>query len=293
MGGLAMVSLVGCSTGSSAPFHMYGSPLLEGDLRAQRAQQSSYDPFRMGDHRVEDRVIVHEQKKTLPQTAAPRAAVPAGPPALSAPRASPPHTGASEGIDEESARPAGSSESAPANAPAPSAVSGDEGAALAAEFVASVYVLNGVELPATSMTSITELYRTCRDKGTVYHSSRPTVGDLVFFHNTFDANGDGRNNDWYTHVALVESIGRNGTAAVLSYQDGQVQRHHLNLERSDAATMPGGGPANSSLRAKQAGDPPFTQYLAGQLFAGFCSLLGDQAELVLVDNWKPGMNLSR
>jgi hypothetical protein len=303
IGGLALTALAGCSTASSAPFHMYGSPLLEGDMRAQRTVQSHYDPFRLGDHEPSDTVIALEQRQTMPAT--PQAASPPRSTAERRDTPAPTRVGTSQGTRNESARPAtplsstrttpaSSSESKPADAPGRPAESATaDSAAAAAQFVKAVYALNAVELTGSAGESIPELYRTCRAGGKVYHSSRPAIGDLVFYHNTFDANADGRNNDWYTHVGLVENVDRSGTISVLSYRDGAVTRHHLNLEVTEQASLPGGKPANTALRKQQPGDAPFTQYLAGQLFAGFCGLLGDQSELVLVDNWQPGMNLSR
>ncbi len=273
---------VACATaGSGSGFHMYGSPLIEGEMRAQRPAMSGYDPFELGDHTSGEDVYVLEDSQR-PTTTRPARAAAKSAPALSANRA----TGASQSTAQQSARPK------PKGAdPAP--VTTNAQSALAAEYVWSMYAFNGASLAESARTSVPAVYRSCRESGKVYHHSRPTIGDLAFFHNTFDANDDGRNNDWYTHVAIVESVRPSGSAELLGYRNGRVERFHLNLEQVDAATLSGNEPANTALRERGSDDAPFTQYLSGQLFAGFCTTLGEQTELIIVDNWQPGMVLER
>lgn len=161
----------------------------------------------------------------------------------------------------------------------------------AAAYVTAVYALN--ETPTSERSgadvSIVDIYRYAQRNGTIYHSSRPAVGDLVFFHNTFDRNGDGRNNDWYTHVGLVESVDEDGTVSILSYMDDHVARAYLNLERADSDDER----VNTTLRRRRPDDPPYTQYLASELFAGFGSLLGERTEFLVIDNWQPGMTVAQ
>ena len=159
----------------------------------------------------------------------------------------------------------------------------------AARYVAAVYRLNDVSLTDEQASSIPALYRKCRANHAVYTEGPPAAGDLVFFHNTVDANRDGRNNDWYTHVGLVEST-RNGVVSVLSYRQGSVQSFRMSLEHA-AKQRHDGRVVNARIRPEQSDDPPYTQYLAGQLFAGYCGLLGDVSELVVIDNWQPGMKI--
>lgn len=161
----------------------------------------------------------------------------------------------------------------------------------AARYAAAIYELNGVPFPDGARTDIAEMYRHCRDNDAVFQSRAPKAGDLVFFHNVRDANDDGRNNDWYTWVGLVERVENTGTVHLLGYRDGAVGSLTMNRNRPDVHTD-GGDVLNTRLREKRSADPPFTQYLAGQLFAGYCSMLGDRSELLVVDNWQPGMELT-
>ncbi|BDG04013.1 NlpC/P60 family protein [Anaeromyxobacter oryzae] len=95
--------------------------------------------------------------------------------------------------------------------------------------------------------------------------ARPRPGDLAFFHDTYDRNHDGRRNDLYTHVALVESV--EGDIVTLLHRGARVERIRMNLARpSDPA-------ANGILRIHRLRDAPGTRYLAGELFAAFGELL--------------------
>ncbi len=158
-----------------------------------------------------------------------------------------------------------------------------------AAYLKTIYEANGIKLgKMKGNDAVATLYAQTKKQGTVYHATRPAIGDLVFFHNTFDRNGDGRNNDWYTHAGLVEGVDEDGTIYVLSYWDGKVQSFPINLEHPRIGTDDRNKKVwNTVLRNKADDDPAFTQYLGGELFAGFGSLLGERTELVVVDDWKP------
>ncbi len=304
--GIAMSTVLGpgCASNSGAPYHMYDSPLLEGRVESRYPRSRSFDPLGVGDH-VEPTTYYAEndaQGGEAAQTAANKggSTEPAGgeadaakpksspkPPALSTRREAPAdqHAGAPANEKSASGSSSGGEESdTPVDDSAP---------ALAADYVWSVYQLNGVTFSQKARRSIPTLFRECKERGKIYHSSRPAVGDIVFYHNTDDHNGDGRNNDWYTHAAIVESHGDGGRITLLGYRGEEVERFVMDLESPDAAKTRHGEVANAQLRPKRAGDAPFTQYLAGQLFAGSCAVLGDRADIVVVDNWQPGMKLER
>lgn len=152
----------------------------------------------------------------------------------------------------------------------------------AAGYVVAVYEANEVPLGNAAAGSIADLYRKAQQTGTIYHSSRPAVGDLIFFHNTFDRNADGRQNDWYSHVGIVESVDEQGTIALLSYLGGKVGRTYMNLE-SPALAERAGKTLNTRMKAESTG----SEFLAGKLFAGFASLLGNRTEVVVLDEWQP------
>ena len=163
----------------------------------------------------------------------------------------------------------------------------------AADFIRAIYKVNGVDLGAAEGDqAIAALHSAFKRRGRIYHATRPAVGDVIFFHNTFDRNSDRRNNDWYTHIGLVEGVDSDGTIHVLSFREGRVDSFSVNLENPRIARDKASGKVwNTALRAARNDDPAFTQHLAGELFAGFGSLLGDRTELMVIDNWTPGMSV--
>ncbi len=104
----------------------------------------------------------------------------------------------------------------------------------------------------------------------------PTVhpGDLVFFHNTWDFNMDGRLNDPLTHVGVVERVERDGTVVFVSWVTAGIERFRMNLKMPDTHRTGDGRVLNDFMRRKGLGDPQATRYLTGQLFAAFGTLIG-------------------
>lgn len=167
----------------------------------------------------------------------------------------------------------------------PDARGGRFDAELAAAYVRDVYALNETAIGDGTM-DVVDIYRWVQEHGQVYHTPRPAVGDLVFFHNTHDANADERPNDWYTHVGLVESVDANDTVTVLSFVDGAVGRVYLNRHQP-GEERDGGRVINTPLRPERRGEPEHMQRLAGDLFAGFGSLLGERTQVIVLDVWQP------
>ena len=94
--------------------------------------------------------------------------------------------------------------------------------------------------------------------------SRPRPGDLVFFDDTYDRNGNGARDDPLSHVGLVESVADDGTVAFLHFGSGRVKRDVLNMHDPDAHVTADGATWNSFLRRGRRG-----KRLAGQLLRGF------------------------
>lgn len=112
--------------------------------------------------------------------------------------------------------------------------------------------------PANARTGSEGLYRALRPV------RRPRPGDLAFFHDTVDRDRDGRVDDAFTHVALVESVRGNQVTLIHRGSRG-VARLHLDLRHRHDRRR------NSTLRWRRAGDPPGTRYLAGELLTGFAA----------------------
>jgi len=107
------------------------------------------------------------------------------------------------------------------------------------------------------------------------HLSRARLaapGDLVFFDNSYDRDGDRRLNDRLTHAGLVEQVLPDGTLLIVHSTNHGIVREPMNLFRPHEATDAAGRAINAPLRRKAAGDGPNTPHLMSELFAGFGSV---------------------
>jgi hypothetical protein len=107
--------------------------------------------------------------------------------------------------------------------------------------------------------------------GTFHQGPVVHPGDLVFFDNTWDSNGDGKMNDPLTHIGIVERQEPDGTVIFISRVAGAVKRYHMNLGLPHIHKTEGGRILNDYLRRKNALDPTNTRYFAGELFAQFAT----------------------
>ena len=101
------------------------------------------------------------------------------------------------------------------------------------------------------------------------HTGQPAPGDLVFFDDTWDRNGNGRLDDPLTHVGIVDEVDEDGTAWVIHLSGRGVVRDPMNLARPHDRYDENGKAINAWLRAKSSRDPPNASRLMGELFAGF------------------------
>ena len=113
------------------------------------------------------------------------------------------------------------------------------------------------------------IYEHVRKYGRIHHGPQVRPGDLVFFDNTWDFNGDGIPNDPLTHVGIVEIVEQNGTVVFISRVSNAIERYRMNLRQPNTIRAPDGRLLNDYMRRKQRGDPSATGYLTGQLFSGF------------------------
>ena len=94
--------------------------------------------------------------------------------------------------------------------------------------VRAAYAFGGVDLarkfPQYGGNGVRRIYLSLRDEGLLYATRYPAPGDLVFWDNTYDANGNGRADDDLTHVGLVVEVRPDGTIEYLhhNYRKGPV-----------------------------------------------------------------------
>ena len=105
--------------------------------------------------------------------------------------------------------------------------------------------------------------------GRLHQSPTPHPGDLVFFDNTWDFNGDGQLNDPLTHVGVVERIDPDGTVIFISRVAAAIQRYRMNLSSPHLHKTTEGRILNDYLRRKHPTDPDNHARLTGELFTFF------------------------
>jgi hypothetical protein len=119
--------------------------------------------------------------------------------------------------------------------------------------------------------SSASLFEQARDLRVLHRRRRPSPGDVAFFDNTYDRDGNGRRDDPLSHVAVVESVASDGTITMVHVGSKGVTRLVMNLRHPEDRTNEAGAVINDYLRAPTKGDSPRTRRLAGELWVGFAS----------------------
>jgi hypothetical protein len=110
--------------------------------------------------------------------------------------------------------------------------------------------------------------------GRLYKGPVVRPGDLIFFDNTWDYNGDGIVNDPLTHVGIVERQESDGTVIFISRVAGAIERYRMNTALPHVHKTADGRVLNDYIRRRDLDDPFNTAYLSGELFAGFGTRTG-------------------
>jgi cell wall-associated NlpC family hydrolase len=111
------------------------------------------------------------------------------------------------------------------------------------------------------------MYRRARRAGAL-HWRTPRPGDLVFFRETYDRNRDGERNDGLTHVAVVESVERDGTVVFVHRGGSGVKRSRMNLRLPMKHRGEGERILNDYLRRAEGEE---RARLTSELFSGYAS----------------------
>jgi len=140
--------------------------------------------------------------------------------------------------------------------------------------VLAIYWYAGIDLARDfgrySGGGVSRLYRTLKDASLLYTTREPILGDLVFWDDTYDADGDGAWDDPLTHVGMVMETAADGTISYvhLNYRKGIVIEQ-MNLREPDVhqrAKAGGVTIVNSPLRMAEAGKEHPDRWLSGQLY---------------------------
>jgi hypothetical protein len=143
----------------------------------------------------------------------------------------------------------------------------------------AIYLEHGIDLydsgaPDPKANGVRLIHHHISRHGKFHKGPVVRPGDLVFFDNTWDYNGDGLVNDPLTHVGIVERQEADGTIIFISRVAGAIERYRLNLALPHVHRTTEGRVLNDYIRRKDLDDPANTAYLAGQLFATFGSQTG-------------------
>jgi len=143
-------------------------------------------------------------------------------------------------------------------------------------YLRGIYAVAGVDLFSEGLPAdngVRAIVRWVERHGQLHQRKIPAPGDLVFFDNSYDRNGDGRLNDRFTHAGLVEQVAADGTAQIIHATNHGIVREPMNLlhPHDDADAL--GRPLNAPLRRKSSRDPARTPHLMSELFAGFGTVL--------------------
>lgn len=133
-------------------------------------------------------------------------------------------------------------------------------------FACAAYARAGLPLDGNTAA----LHALAKRQGVLHHRKRPEPGDLAFFDDTWDRNGNGRRDDELTHVAVVERVSEDGTITLVHFGNQGVVEIRMNLRHPHEHTGPRGQVWNDYLRSasNRDGGPE----LSGELWRDFGSL---------------------
>jgi hypothetical protein len=140
----------------------------------------------------------------------------------------------------------------------------------------AVFLAHGIDLYVgepneSDANGVRIIHAHIRQEGTFHQGPVAHPGDLIFFDNTWDYNGDGKVNDPLTHVGIVERQESNGTVIFISRVADAIERYRMNLDQPHVHKTADGRILNDYLRRKDGNDPANTGYLTGELFTQFAT----------------------
>ncbi len=126
-------------------------------------------------------------------------------------------------------------------------------------FVSAIYTAAGIAMDGRVVT----LWEASWRANLIHHEPIPAIGDLAFFANTWDRNGNGRFDDDLTHIAVVVDVEEDGTVWMAHHGS---KRAMIRMNLLD----PGRERSNSVLRLDEGGPLGLTR--TSQLWVGFAGV---------------------
>jgi len=138
--------------------------------------------------------------------------------------------------------------------------------------VLASYAFGNIDLslsfPKYSGNGVRRMFFSLSEENLLYKVEYPVAGDVIFWDNTYDANGNGLVDDEFTHVGLVVDVAADGLISYLHhhYRLGPVVEY-MNLLLPDSDFDDSGRRINSALRMRGLGGDIGTN--AAQVFKIF------------------------
>ncbi len=139
--------------------------------------------------------------------------------------------------------------------------------------VLAIYWYAGIDLARDfgkyGGNGVTRIFRSLDSENLLYDTRSPLSGDIVFWDDTYDQDGDGRWDDPLTHVGMVVSIANDGTISYVHHhlRKGIVMEYMNLLEPGTFQREQWGRTkvVNSPMRVAEPGPHP-PRWLSGQLY---------------------------
>lgn len=118
--------------------------------------------------------------------------------------------------------------------------------------VMAIYYYAGIDLSRNFNKykggGTSRIYQYLDDHDLIYETKMPVPGDIIFWDNTYDSNGDNVRNDKLTHMGIVVEVSEDGTVTYLHehYRKGIILES-MNLKAPDDTD------ANSAMRMRGTG----------------------------------------
>jgi hypothetical protein len=140
--------------------------------------------------------------------------------------------------------------------------------------VLAIYWYAGIDLARDfnrfTGNGVSRIYRTLERRDLLYSTSSPLVGDIIFWDNTYDENGDWRQNDPLSHVGMVVTVDGERTITYVHYHiRNGISYDYMNLRNPGVQNEIENGRVrviNSPLRLAVPGRPHPPEWLSGQLY---------------------------
>lgn len=141
--------------------------------------------------------------------------------------------------------------------------------------IMGIYYYAGIDLQKMMKSyrgnAVSMMHQALSAKGLILEDGPPEPGDIIFWDNTYDYNGDGLWNDLLTHAGMVVSVSEWGAVEYihLNYRKGIVIER-MNLSEPDVNRKNIDGESvvvNSAMR--MAGQPAGQGWLASHLFRDY------------------------